>query len=94
MNVSRIEQSKNIPKIAWDDMVFVSQSVLQLCDIAIADYVLVTAGGNTLVKAVWPTKDKTLTSVSLTKHGKLFIKYCCIINVQIFISMYTYLLQQ
>ena len=53
-------------------MAFISQSALQLCEIAIGDYVLVTAGDNKAVKTAWPTKDKSLTSVSLTKHGNNF----------------------
>ncbi|XP_076239284.1 ATPase family gene 2 protein homolog A isoform X2 [Calliopsis andreniformis] len=50
-------------------MVFVSQSALQLCEIALADHVLVTTNESTVVKTAWPTKDKSLTSVSLTKHA-------------------------
>lgn len=53
-------------------MVFISQSALQLCEIAIGDCVLVIAGESKVVKTAWPTKDKSLTSVSLTKHGKIF----------------------
>ncbi|XP_031845570.2 ATPase family gene 2 protein homolog A isoform X2 [Nomia melanderi] len=63
------EQPKNISPRALDDMVFMSQSALQLCDIAIGDPVLVSAEGGTVVKTAWPTKEKTLTSVSLTKHA-------------------------
>ncbi|XP_076544640.1 ATPase family gene 2 protein homolog A isoform X2 [Osmia lignaria lignaria] len=50
-------------------MVFISQSALQLCEIAIADPVFVTTGNTTVVKTAWPSKDKTLTSISLTKHA-------------------------
>ncbi|XP_076765948.1 ATPase family gene 2 protein homolog A isoform X4 [Xylocopa sonorina] len=50
-------------------MVFLSQSAMQLCKIAIADSVLVSTETNTVVKSAWPTKDKSLTSVSLTKHA-------------------------
>ncbi|XP_033358636.1 ATPase family protein 2 homolog isoform X2 [Bombus vosnesenskii] len=50
-------------------MVFISQSALQLCEIAIGDCVLVIAGESKVVKTAWPTKDKSLTSVSLTKHA-------------------------
>lgn len=67
-----IEQPKNIHVRALDDMVFISQSALQLCEIAIGDCVLVIAGESKVVKSAWPTKDKSLTSVSLTKHGKIF----------------------
>ncbi|XP_043801916.1 ATPase family protein 2 homolog isoform X2 [Apis laboriosa] len=67
-----LEQPKNIHIRAFDDMVFISQSALQLCEIAIGDSVLVTVGENKVVKTAWPTKDKSLTSVSITKHGNKF----------------------
>lgn len=54
-------------------MVFVSQPALQLCEIALGDPVVVTTNDGVVVKTAWPTKDKALTSVSLTKHGKLYI---------------------
>ncbi|CAK9794901.1 Ribosome biogenesis protein SPATA5 [Anthophora quadrimaculata] len=63
------EQPKNISERALDDMVFLSLNVLQLCEIAIGDPVLVTAADTTIVKTAWPTKEKSLTSVSLTKHA-------------------------
>ncbi|XP_043581016.1 ATPase family protein 2 homolog isoform X3 [Bombus pyrosoma] len=50
-------------------MVFISQSALQLCEIAMGDCVLVIVGESKVVKTAWPTKDKSLTSVSLTKHA-------------------------
>ncbi|KZC09114.1 PREDICTED: spermatogenesis-associated protein 5 [Dufourea novaeangliae] len=61
------EQPKNISERALDDMVFLSQSALQLCEIAIGDPVVVSTNGGIVVKTAWPTKDKTITSVSLTK---------------------------
>ncbi|XP_017878049.1 spermatogenesis-associated protein 5 isoform X2 [Ceratina calcarata] len=64
-----LEQPKNVPERTLDDMVFVSQSTLQLCEIAIADRVLVITRNGTVVKTAWPTKDKRLTSVGLTKHA-------------------------
>ncbi|XP_033337030.1 ATPase family gene 2 protein homolog A isoform X1 [Megalopta genalis] len=63
------ELPKNISQRASDDMVFISQSALQLCEIAIGDPVLVSTEGGTVVKTIWPTKDKSLASVSLTKHA-------------------------
>lgn len=78
INVSCIEQPKNIHVRTFDDMVFISQSALQLCEIAIGDSVLVIVGENKVVKTAWPTKDKSLTSVSITKHGNnkiFFIEY-------------------
>ncbi|CAL7934559.1 unnamed protein product [Xylocopa violacea] len=75
-----LEQPKNIPERELDDMVFVSQSALQLCEIAIADSVLVSAGTTAVAKSAWPTKDKSLTSVSLTKHVTVQ-KLNCSINI-------------
>ncbi|XP_076174088.1 ATPase family gene 2 protein homolog A isoform X2 [Ptiloglossa arizonensis] len=63
------EQPKNISDRALENMVLVSQSALQLCEIAIGDPVIVATKGGTVVKTVWPNKDKSLTSVSLTKHA-------------------------
>ncbi|KOC69069.1 Spermatogenesis-associated protein 5 [Habropoda laboriosa] len=63
------EQPKNVSERALDDIVFVSHNALQLCEIAIGDPVLVTTVENTVVKTAWPTKDKSLTSISLTKHA-------------------------
>lgn len=74
VNVYCIEQPKNIHVRAFDDMVFVSQSALQLCEIPIGDSILVVAGENKVIKTAWPTKDKALTSVSLTKHGKILFQ--------------------
>ncbi|OAD62411.1 Spermatogenesis-associated protein 5 [Eufriesea mexicana] len=65
-----LDQPKNISVRAFDDMVFISQSALQLCEIAIGDSAVVIAGENKVIKTAWPTKDKALTSVSLTKHAK------------------------
>lgn len=51
-------------------MVFISQSAFQLCDIAIGSPTVVATKDEVVIKTAWPTNEKSLTSVSLTKHGK------------------------
>jgi predicted transcriptional regulator len=53
-------------------MVFISESVLQLCKICIGDRVIISNKDNIIVKAAWPMTDKNLTAVVLTKTGTLF----------------------
>ncbi|XP_066583324.1 ATPase family gene 2 protein homolog A isoform X2 [Prorops nasuta] len=42
---------------------------LQLCDIGIGDSVIINAKNAVVIKIAWPTSDKTLLSVSLTKSA-------------------------
>ena len=52
-----------------DSTVFLSESVMQICDIPPGDPVLITKNNYTIVKRAWPINDKTLTSAYLTKNG-------------------------
>lgn len=61
------EPPKNISERDTHDMVFMSQSALQLCHIAIGDRVLLTFETGAIVKKAWPINDKSLTTVSLTR---------------------------
>ncbi|XP_070528216.1 ATPase family gene 2 protein homolog A isoform X2 [Cardiocondyla obscurior] len=63
------ELPKCISEKDANDMVFVSQSALQFCNIAIGSLTVITTKDDTVVKTAWPTSDKSLTSVSLTKHA-------------------------
>lgn len=54
-------------------MVFMSLSAMQLCNVAIGDPVTVATKDNIIVKIAWPTNDKSLLSVSLSKPSKLDI---------------------
>lgn len=65
-----IELPKRISERDANDMVFVSQFTLQLCEIAIGSPTVVATKDEVVVKTAWPTNDKSLTSVSLTKHGE------------------------
>lgn len=65
-----IELPKRISEKDANDMVFVSQFTLQLCEIAIGSPTIIATKDEVVVKTAWPINDKSLTSVSLTKHGK------------------------
>ncbi|XP_063975896.1 ATPase family gene 2 protein homolog A [Diachasmimorpha longicaudata] len=62
------EPPKNISERDTHDMVFMSQSALQLCDIAIGDRVILTSNVGAIIRKAWPINDKSLTTVSLTKN--------------------------
>ncbi|XP_043266039.1 ATPase family protein 2 homolog isoform X2 [Colletes gigas] len=62
------ESPKNITQRELDNMVLISLSALQLCEIRLAEPVIVSANGCAIVKTVWSTKDKTSTSVSLIQQ--------------------------
>ncbi|XP_012253446.2 ATPase family protein 2 homolog [Athalia rosae] len=63
------ESPKNISQRELNELVFMAQSAMQLCKIPIGDPVVLSREENKVVKIAWPTNDKTLTSVSLTKHA-------------------------
>ncbi|XP_071574659.1 uncharacterized protein [Temnothorax nylanderi] len=64
------ELPKRISERDANDIVFASQFTLQLCEIAIGSSTVVATKNEVVVKTAWPTNDKSLTSVSLTRHGK------------------------
>lgn len=54
-----------------DSRVFLSQATIQLCKFAIGEWCVVKGGqGAGMAKVVWPTTEKSLTSVLLTARGK------------------------
>ncbi|XP_014604873.1 PREDICTED: spermatogenesis-associated protein 5 isoform X1 [Polistes canadensis] len=57
----------NISAQDLNDMVFLSQTVMQLCNIAIADPVIIATKNSIIVKIAWLANDKSLLSVSLPK---------------------------
>lgn len=69
-----VELPKHISERDANDMVFISQSAFQLCDIAIESPIVIATKDEVVVKTAWPTNEKSLTSVSLTKHGK-YVKF-------------------
>lgn len=61
---------KNITERDTHNMVFISQSTLQNCQIAVGDRVIITYNDGAICKIAWPMTDKKLTSVCLTKNSK------------------------
>lgn len=56
----------------FNDVIQVSLTIAQLCDIPIGDPVLITAKNNrSIVKPLWPIKDNLLSSVFLTKQSEV-----------------------
>lgn len=67
------EDIKGISSYDRDNLVFVSQSCMQLCNFAIGDHVIVRdlcSKYPPCARIVWPTEEKSLVSVLLTKNGK------------------------
>ncbi|XP_015181076.1 PREDICTED: spermatogenesis-associated protein 5 [Polistes dominula] len=67
LEVYKAPAPTNISTQDLNDMVFVSQTVMQLCNIAIADPVIIATKNSILVKIAWLANDKSLLSVSLPK---------------------------
>lgn len=84
------EEIKNISTCTRDMIVFVSQSVLQLLSISIGDWVVLNDYKNNLnqvARIVWPTNEKSCTSILLTKncmYTNLYVlQKFCIFNFSI-----------
>lgn len=68
------EEIKNLSSKEIDNLVFLSQTVIQMCSLSIGQWVIIELLGKELppvAKIVWPTAEKTITSVLLTKRGKM-----------------------
>ncbi|XP_011878145.1 PREDICTED: spermatogenesis-associated protein 5 [Vollenhovia emeryi] len=63
------ELPKRISERDANDMVFMTQFAMELCDIAIGSPCVVATWDEVVVRTAWPTDEKSLTSVSLTKHA-------------------------
>ncbi|XP_012283785.1 spermatogenesis-associated protein 5 [Orussus abietinus] len=63
------EPLKNVSRDALNDLVFIAPSTLEICNIPIGDSVALFVNDTVVVKMVWPSNDKTLTSVSMTKSA-------------------------
>lgn len=73
-----------------DELVFISQSAMQLCKMQIGEPVIVRGDEHSVVKSVWPTSEKSLLSVLLTKAGNKFI--CMYVDIfEIYIICIYYL---
>jgi hypothetical protein len=54
-----------------DSLMFLSQTAIQLCSLSIGDWALIKFDNlPPVAKIVWPTNEKSLTNVLLTKLGK------------------------
>ncbi|CAH1123949.1 unnamed protein product [Ceutorhynchus assimilis] len=65
------EEIKNLSAREKDGLVFLSQEAMQLCDFSIGDFVIVDhidKTGAPLVQKVWPTNEKSLVSILVTKN--------------------------
>lgn len=55
-------------------MVFLAPSTMQMCEISIGDPVVMEDSENAIVRTAWPTNDKTLLSVAMTRKGEIKVK--------------------
>ncbi|KAJ8976502.1 hypothetical protein NQ317_018446 [Molorchus minor] len=72
LDVKSNEDIKNLGSKETDELVFLSQSAIQLCGLSIGERVVVKLLDMTLppvTKIVWPTIEKSLTSVLFTKNS-------------------------
>ncbi|KAF5275487.1 hypothetical protein FQA39_LY18642 [Lamprigera yunnana] len=63
------EDIKGVTSHECNNLVFLSQSVIQLCNLSIGEYAIVSNGIISSAHRVWPTAEKSLTSVLFTKIG-------------------------
>ncbi|KAK9872122.1 hypothetical protein WA026_016174 [Henosepilachna vigintioctopunctata] len=70
LDVKKNEEIKGMSTDELDNLVFLSQSAMQLCNLSIAEWVVIEAEGIIPIsKIVWPTMEKSLSSVLLTKNA-------------------------
>lgn len=75
LDIKTNEDIKNLSSREKDNLVFLSKSAIQLCSLAIGDWAIVRLLNSPIppvAKMVWPTVEKTLTSVLLTKNGMFY----------------------
>lgn len=66
------EDIKNLSSRETDNLVFLSQTAIQLCSLSLGQWSIVKLLNSEcppVAKIVWPTTEKTLTSVLFTKNG-------------------------
>lgn len=73
LNEKQNPDVKNLTSREKDNLVFVSQSIIQLCSLAIGEWAVIKALNNKetspVAKIVWPTNEKSITSILLTTNG-------------------------
>lgn len=75
LDVKTNEEIKNLGSREVDNLVFLSQSAIQMCSLAIGQWVIITSMNKKfapVAKIVWPTTEKTITSVLFTTNGNMF----------------------
>ncbi|KAK0174509.1 hypothetical protein PV327_010271 [Microctonus hyperodae] len=63
------ESTKELNEKIAQDFVFMSDTALELCEIAIGKYVMMKCNGHIIVKETFPIKERSISSVSLTKKA-------------------------
>lgn len=77
VDVKTNEDVKNLSSAEKDGMVFLSQSAIQILNLCIGGFVIVEcleAPISPMVRVVWPTTEKSSSSVLFTKGGKWCFK--------------------
>lgn len=76
------EEIKGLTEHDKNNLVFLSQSVIQLCNLVIGDWAVVESDNDDIhcAKIVWPTTEKSLGCVLVTKNGKLYYKMFYFLN--------------
>lgn len=67
------EEIKGLEPCNRDQLVFVSQSAMQLCGFSIGSWVQLKERNSTsaaIGRCIWPTSEKSLTSILFTRNGK------------------------
>lgn len=67
------EEIKNVTEHEKDHLVFLSLPAMQLCGLAIGEWAIISKldGSKCVAKRSWPTVEKSLTSVLMTKSGMI-----------------------
>lgn len=67
------EDIKNLSSNEKDSMVFLSQSVIQIINLSIGGFAVVSSVGDLngpIVRTVWPTAEKSSSCILFTKNGR------------------------
>lgn len=72
VDIKTNEDIKSLSQSEKDNMVFLSQSAIQLCKLSFGDWAIIKPlheSFSPVVRTVWPTVDKSSTCVLFTKNG-------------------------
>lgn len=72
------EDIKNLSSKEKDNLVFLSQAVIELCSLAIGNWSIIESLDNKLppvARIVWPTNEKSSTSVLFTKNCNISLNF-------------------